>query len=175
MAMKREQYLRAFSDWRKKKQWLPPRTWARFIGGIDPDGWVVSDETSKHFFLFFWAHAFEQACIFLFFSGACAWRSIPKTPMMLGRSFLENLPNLPRLLCANLATSIFAIEYYRGFQKKRKISKTRTPYNIRDAKHKFSCMRAQAGLTFFREKLDLPFRNCTPAGEGFEAPDSNHK
>ncbi len=24
-------------------------TWARFIGGIDHDGWVVSDETSKHF------------------------------------------------------------------------------------------------------------------------------
>ena len=24
-------------------------TSARFIGGIDPDGWVVSDETSKHF------------------------------------------------------------------------------------------------------------------------------
>ena len=23
--------------------------WARFIGGIFPDGWVVSDETSKHF------------------------------------------------------------------------------------------------------------------------------
>ena len=23
-------------------------TWARFIGGIDPDGWGVSDETSKH-------------------------------------------------------------------------------------------------------------------------------
>ena len=23
--------------------------WVRFIGGVDPDGWVVSDETSKHF------------------------------------------------------------------------------------------------------------------------------
>ena len=30
---------------------FPPGTdtWARFIGGIDPDGWVMSDETSKHF------------------------------------------------------------------------------------------------------------------------------
>ena len=28
------------------------------FGGIDPDGWVVSDETSKHFFR---AHAFEEA------------------------------------------------------------------------------------------------------------------
>ena len=51
-------------------------------------------------------------------------------------------------------------------QKKRKISKTRTPYNIRDEKHKPSCMRAQAGLTFFRGKLEFTLRNGTLAGEG---------
>ena len=28
---------------------LRSQTWARFIGGMDPDWWVVSDETSKHF------------------------------------------------------------------------------------------------------------------------------
>ena len=37
---------------------VPCNTWARFIGGIDPDGWVVSDETSKHFFS---ARRFERA------------------------------------------------------------------------------------------------------------------
>ena len=36
-------------------------------------------------------------------------------------------------------------------RNKRKISKTRTPYNIRDAKNKPSCMRAYAGLTFFQK------------------------
>ena len=51
-------------------------------------------------------------------------------------------------------------------RKKRKISKTRSPYNIRDAKHKPSCMRAQAGLTFFRGKLEFTLRNGTLAGEG---------
>ena len=40
-------------------------------------------------------------------------------------------------------------------RKKRKISKTRTLYNIRDAKHKPSCMRAQAGLTFFFQKSSI--------------------
>ena len=38
------------------------------------------------------------------------------------------------------------------FIKKRKISKTRTPYNIRDAKQKPSSMRAQAGLSLFSKK-----------------------
>ena len=61
------------------------------------------------------------------------------------------------------------------FIKKRKISKTRTPYNIRDAKQKPSCMRAQAGLSFFRKKIDFPLRNGTLAGEDFEAPDSYQK
>ena len=39
--------------------------------------------------------------------------------------------------------------------KKRKISKTRTPYNIRDAKQKPSSMRAQAGLSLFFEKRSI--------------------
>ena len=45
-----------------------------------------------------------------------------------------------------------------GFSEKAtlNISKTRTPHNIRDAKHKPSCMRAQAGLPFFRKKIDFP-------------------
>ena len=33
----------------------PDHTCARFIGGIDPDEWVVSDETSKHFLFFYGA------------------------------------------------------------------------------------------------------------------------
>ena len=49
-------------------------------------------------------------------------------------------------------------------QKKRKISKTRTPYNIRDAKHKPSCMRAQAGLTFFSRKARIYFEERHSGG-----------
>ena len=51
-------------------------------------------------------------------------------------------------------------------KNKRKISKTRTLYNVGGAKNKPSCMRAYGGLTFFPEKLDFIIRNGTLAGEG---------
>ena len=55
------------------------------------------------------------------------------------------------------------------FIKKRKISKTRTPYNIRTQNKNPRAWGLRQGFLFFRKKIDFPSRNGEKPCEGFEA------